>query len=110
MARRWVVVSRQGFSAEVVLVVAVATRWFPPPPQPATAAASETAQRPMSTARKAIEERLPSAPGGKTRPHDRDLRTTHQVPDRRTLHRGAGPRAAARSARRGGSSEAFRAL
>src|SRR4051795_2461344 len=67
MARRWVVVSRQGFSAEVVLVVAVATRWLPPPAQPAAAAASETAQRPMSTARKAIEERLPSGAVGKTR-------------------------------------------
>src|SRR4051794_22018401 len=67
MARRWVVVSRQGFSAEVVLVVAVATRWLPPPAQPAAATASETAQRPMSTARKAIEERLPSGAVGKTR-------------------------------------------
>src|SRR3954466_2655467 len=67
MARRWVVVSRQGFSAEVVLVVAVATRWLPPPAQPAAATASETAQTPMSTARKAIEERLPSGAVGKTR-------------------------------------------
>src|SRR3954447_23292853 len=67
MARRWVVVSRQGFSAEVVLVVAVATRWLPPPAQPAAATASETAQRPMSPARKAIEERLLSGAVGKTR-------------------------------------------
>src|SRR4051794_2532372 len=67
MARRWVVVSRQGLSAAVLLVVAGATRWSPPPAQPAAAAASETAQRAMSTARKAIEERLPSGAVGKTR-------------------------------------------